>query len=114
MSRNITFKFILQSVLEKKKTLIIGQMVTVLAIMISIPIPLLLPMLVDEVLLDKPSSILASIDTIIGSGDAFYYISIVTLSVIILRIVYFILSVIITKIFTKISTKNPKIIEFKK
>ena len=103
MSRNITFKFIFQSVLEKKKALIIGQIVTVLAIMISIPIPLLLPMLVDEVLLDKPSSILASIDTIIGSGDAFYYISIVTLSVIILRIVYFILSVIITKIFTKIS-----------
>jgi len=103
MSRNITFKFILQTVLEKKKALIIGQIITVLAIIISIPIPLLLPMLVDEVLLDKPSSILNSINAILGGGDAFYYIAIVTVSVIILRVVYFILSVIITKVFTKIS-----------
>ena len=63
----------------------------------------MLPILVDEVLLDKPSVIINTIDSIFINGSAFYYISIVTFSVIILRVLHFIFSVIITKIFTKIS-----------
>jgi ATP-binding cassette subfamily C protein len=63
----------------------------------------MLPVLVDEVLLEKPDSFVATIDAILGSGNAFYYIGIVALTVIFLRFIHFILTVIITKIFIRLS-----------
>lgn len=103
MNEQITFKYIWHLLLHKKKSLIIGQLVTILAIIISIPIPLMLPALVDEVLLNKPDFFLENINNFFGAGDALYYISIVALSVIFLRFVHFIFSAIITKIFTAIA-----------
>lgn len=89
--------------IQKKSALIWGQIITLLAIIISIPLPLMLPILVDEILLNKPAFTLQTIDTFFGSGNAFYYIAIVTICVIFLRLIHFILSAIITKIFTYIS-----------
>ena len=99
----ITFKSIWHLVLNKKKPLIIGQFIIILAILVSTPIPLMLPILVDEILLDKPEHFVNSIDYLFGSGDAFYYIAIVTFAVIFLRVSHFLLSAFITKIFTAIS-----------
>ncbi|PWE24839.1 ABC transporter ATP-binding protein, partial [Aliarcobacter skirrowii] len=80
-----------------------GQFFTIIGIFISVPIPLLLPLLVDEVLLEKPSFFVNNIDYFFGSGDPFYYIAIVTFVVILLRFLHFIFGVINSKIFTKIS-----------
>lgn len=102
-NNSITFKTIFKLMLIKKPLLIWGQVITLLAIAISIPIPLMLPIMVDEVLLHKPAFIVHSIDSFLGSGDAFYYISIAACVVIFLRIFYFLLSALITKIFTYIS-----------
>ena len=99
----IDLKFIWNLLLDKKKELILGQIVTIIAILISVPIPLMLPALVDEVLLEKPSFFINNINDFLGIGSAFYYILIVTISVILLRVIYFIFTVIITKIFTSIS-----------
>lgn len=63
----------------------------------------MLPALVDEVLLEKPAFFVNSIDSFFGSGDPFYYILIVALSVIFLRLIYFIFTSFMTKIFTKIA-----------
>jgi ATP-binding cassette subfamily C protein len=63
----------------------------------------MLPVLVDEVLLEKPAHIVNTIDFLFGSGNAFYYIAIVAFAVIFLRFFHFILSVFVTKIFTRIS-----------
>jgi ATP-binding cassette subfamily C protein len=63
----------------------------------------MLPALVDEVLLDKPAFFVTNIDSLFGSGNAFYYIAIVAFSVILLRFIYFIFNSILSKIFTKIS-----------
>ena len=63
----------------------------------------MLPALVDEVLLNKPSFFVSKIDFLFGSGSAFYYIIIVAISVILLRFIYFIFNSILTKIFTEIS-----------
>lgn len=54
MNKYISFKYIFKLLLDNKKHLIIGQVITFIAILISIPVPLMLPILVDEVLLDKP------------------------------------------------------------
>lgn len=99
----ITFKYILQLILKQKNLFIWGQMATLVAIIISIPIPLMLPVLVDEVLLDKPALFVNSIDYLWGEGTAFYYIAIVAATVIALRFFHFAFSVVVTKIFTAIS-----------
>ncbi|WP_187385863.1 ABC transporter ATP-binding protein [Aliarcobacter cryaerophilus] len=99
----IDLKYIYSLILENKKLLVFGQAITIIAIIISVPIPLMLPILVDEVLLNKPAFFVNSIDNIFGKGSAFYYIFIVTLAVVFLRFIYYILSVVITKIFTTIS-----------
>ncbi len=103
MNEKISLKFIFKLLLKNKKQLIIGQIITIIAIMISVPIPLLLPLLVDEVLLNKPDFFVNNINNLFGSGSAFYYVAIVTFVVLFLRLIYFIFGVIITKIFTKIS-----------
>ena len=99
----ITIKSIFKLALHKKSALIKGQIFTLLAIIISVPIPLMLPMMVDEVLLHKPEYIVPAINKLLGSGSAFYYIALVAFAVIFLRFLYYLLGVISTKIFTKIS-----------
>jgi ATP-binding cassette, subfamily C, bacterial len=99
----ITFKTIFRLILSQRPSLIWGQIATFLAIAVSIPIPLMLPVLVDEVLLNKPGVIVDTIDSFLGSGSAFYYIAIVALVVMFLRLFHFLLSAVITKIFTHIA-----------
>jgi ATP-binding cassette, subfamily C, bacterial len=103
MNQKISFKYIFKLLLHDRKALILGQVLTIIAILISVPIPLLLPLLVDEVLLHKPDFFVDNINKILGSGSAFYYIAIVTFIVLFLRLAYFIFGIAITKIFTKIS-----------
>jgi len=102
-NQSITFKTIFNLILSQKPLLIWGQIITLFAIAVSIPIPLMLPIMVDEVLLNKPAFMVTNIDTFFGSGDAFYYIAIAAAVVISLRIAHFLLNVIITKIFTYIA-----------
>jgi len=102
-SNTITFKTIFYLILSKKRSLIWGQIITLLAIAVSIPIPILLPIMVDEVLLNKPNIIVSTIDTTLGIGSPFYYIVIVAFAVMFLRFFHFVLSVFIIKTFTEIS-----------
>ncbi len=103
MNEKISFKYIFKLILKDKKSLLIGQILTIIAIIVSVPIPLLLPLLVDEVLLNKPDFFVNNINELFGLQTAFYYIAIVTFIVLFLRLIYFLIGVIITKIFTKIS-----------
>ena len=103
MNEKISLNYIFKLLLDNKKSLVIGQILTIIAIIISVPIPLLLPLLVDEVLLNKPDFFVNNINELFGNTTAFYYIAIVTFIVLFLRVIYFLFSVLITKIFTKIS-----------
>lgn len=99
----ITLKTIINLIWDKKPALIYGQIITLLAILVSIPVPLMLPIMVDEILLNKPSYIVNTINSFIGETTAIYYIAIVMVAVIFLRFIYYVLGVVLTKIFTKIS-----------
>ena len=99
----IDLKYIWNLLLKKKKLLIIGQLITIITIIISVPIPLMLPALVDEVLLNNPSFFVLNIDKLFGIGNSLYYVLVVTLGVIFLRFLYFLFSVLTTKIFTNIA-----------
>ncbi|MCT7611018.1 ABC transporter ATP-binding protein/permease [Aliarcobacter butzleri] len=99
----IDLKYIWKLLLEKKKVLILGQIITLITIVVSVPIPLMLPALVDEVLLNKPAFFVSNIDKLFGNGNAFYYIFMVTSGVVFLRFLYYVFSIITTKIFTNIA-----------
>jgi ATP-binding cassette, subfamily C, bacterial len=103
MKNEITLRSIFKLILHDKPALIWGQLMTIVSIVVSVPIPLMLPIMVDEVLLDKPAIVVNTIDQFLGSGSAFYYIAIVTFAVAFLRFIYFIFNVVIAKIFTKIA-----------
>lgn len=99
----IDLKYIWNLLLKKRRLLIIGQGITIITILISVPIPLMLPALVDEVLLNKPAFFVLNINNLFGIGNAFYYILIVSLGVVFLRLIYFLFSILTTKIFTNIA-----------
>ncbi len=102
-NNTITLKSIIALILKKKPALIYGQILTIIAIIVSVPIPLMLPVMVDEVLLHKPGYVVDTINRFFGEGSPFYYIAMVTFAVIFLRFIYYLFTVAITKIFTKIS-----------
>ncbi|WGZ94172.1 MAG: ABC transporter ATP-binding protein [Candidatus Thiothrix putei] len=54
-----TWQELFQQMLLHRKELIIANLVAIFAVLISVPIPLLIPLLVDEVLLDKPGWLVA-------------------------------------------------------
>lgn len=103
MKNKITLRAIFELILQKRPALIYGQIITLFAIIVSVPIPLMLPVMVDEVLLQKPGVFVEYIDTFFGAQSAFGYIFIVTASVVFLRFIYYFFTVILTKIFTQIS-----------
>jgi len=98
-----TFKKIFQEVKRYKKELILANIIALIAVIISTPIPLFMPVLVDEVLLKKPGFLIKSIDSLFGSHQAYFYVLIILVLVIILRTLFFILNFFQTKLFTKIS-----------
>jgi ATP-binding cassette subfamily C protein len=99
-----TFKRVFKEIKRHKKELILANILAVLAVLVSTPAPLLMPLLVDEVLLKKPAFIVHSIDNIFGKNfEVYVYVLIVLAVVIFLRFLFFILNYYQMKLFTIIS-----------
>ncbi len=86
-----------------KKALIWGNVVAILATLVSVPTPLLIPVLVDEVLLHKSHTLTHWIDTHIFPMHTFGYVVTVLIATVLLRIAFTALSILQTKIFMSIS-----------
>lgn len=99
----ITFKTLFSIMLQHKRSLMWGNIIAILATLISIPIPLLIPLMVDEVLLNKGGVITEAIDWLIPAHESLIYIGVVLLTTIALRFLFFILSVISQKFFITLS-----------
>ncbi|WP_456486133.1 ABC transporter ATP-binding protein [Hydrogenimonas sp.] len=100
---SLSLSSIFNTVKRYKKALIAGNMVAVLATLVSVPTPLLIPVLVDEVLLKKSYTLTRWIDTHIMPMDTFGYVITVLLVTVALRFAYTMLSILQTKIFMQIS-----------
>lgn len=99
-----TFRKLFHDVLQYRKELVLANIIALCAVVVSIPIPLVMPMLVDEILLGKPKWIVPYLDTLLGSpSEAFVYILAVLLLVLMLRFLFYILNYTQTKLFTIIS-----------
>ncbi len=99
-----SFKNIFNDIKKYKKELILANLVAFLAVLISTPVPLLMPLLVDEVLLNKPGIVVNTLDILFQrDNEPYVYVICMLLSVLVLRFLFFILNFYQTKLFTIIS-----------
>ena len=99
-----TFKTLFDAIKHYKKELILANIIAFLAVVVSTPVPLLMPMLVDEVLLSKPGFVVHWVNFLLGEAQKPYvYIGMVLLAVLVLRLGFFLLNYLQTKLFTIVS-----------
>ena len=103
--RAYTWHSIYQIALEHKKALIYSHFIAILATIASVPVPLLMPMLVDEVLLKKPGLAISLINPLFPPEWhlPILYISVILIASLILRIVASIFNIIQGRQFSCIS-----------
>ncbi len=99
----ITFKTLFSMLLRYKRSLLWGNLIAIVATIISIPIPLLIPLMVDEVLLKKGGGITSVIDSFTKLHEPLLYIGIVLAMTISLRFLFFLLSVVSQRFFITLS-----------
>lgn len=99
----ITFKSLFLMMSSYKRELLRGNLIAIVATLVSIPIPLLIPLLVDEVLLHKGGWITDIIDKLAPLYEPLLYIGIVLLVTISLRFLFFLLSVFSQRYFITLS-----------
>ncbi|WP_026971686.1 ABC transporter ATP-binding protein [Aliagarivorans marinus] len=91
-----------QLIFSNKRPLLLAQVIAIFATLASVPTPLLMPLLVDEVLLEQPGPALAALDKILPSawhGPTGYILSVLFL-VFLLRLASTVLWVLQNRQFT--------------
>ena len=102
MSR-ISFTTLYHLVIRHKSKLIRANLIALVTTLVSIPIPLLIPLLVDEVLLEKPAFLLDNINQYLGEYTAIGYIVITLIATLLLRFSYLITSIFAHYTFSEIA-----------
>jgi ATP-binding cassette subfamily C protein len=99
------WRYVLGIALEHKRQLLIANGVALIAVLASVPIPLLFPLLVDEVLLAKPGPLVAIMDQVfpVAWHGAVLYVLVVLLVTVVLRLAALVLSVWQVREFTLIA-----------
>ena len=100
-----SWTYIYKIALEHKKELFTAHFIALLATMASVPVPLLMPLLVDEVLLNKPGVTVAFINRFIPLEwqQPIAYIGAILITSLFLRLFALILNIIQTRQFTFIA-----------
>lgn len=100
-----TWRNLTDMVLEHRRELATAHLLAVLAALISVPIPLLMPLLVDEVLLHKPGSLIGMINPLFPASwhGPVLYVGMVLLATLVMRVAAALLGVWQSRNFTLIS-----------
>jgi ATP-binding cassette subfamily C protein len=104
-SPNYTWSSIYKIALEHKKALIYSNVIAILATIASVPVPLLMPLLVDEVLLNKPGFAISFINPLfpLEWHLPVLYISVILVASLILRIIASVFNIIQARYFSCIA-----------
>jgi len=91
--------------LQHKKQLLVGHVNALLATVLSVPVPLLMPLLVDEVLLHHPGAVLHTLDPFLPQEWRLpaVYIALILLFSLLLRLCALLLNIIQTRQFSNIA-----------
>lgn len=98
----LTFKGLFKQVLKHKRTLILAHVIALFATLVSVPIPMMMPMLVDEVLLSVPGTATDILNALLPErwhGPIGYILSIL-FAVMIMRLTSLVLGVWQSRQFT--------------
>lgn len=100
-----SWRYIFRIALQHKKQLISGHLIAILATAASVPVPLLMPLLVDEVLLAKPGMVLQTIDPWLPAEwrQPIAYITLILIASLLLRLFSIVLNIIQTRQFSAIA-----------
>ena len=109
----ISIKSILEEISKHKKVLIGANLVAILSTMLIIPVPLLIPLLIDEIILGKGGTITQTIDQYLTIGSPEYYILTVLLITLFLKAISLLLNLLHIRLFTKISKEVTYVIRKK-
>ncbi|QIA63693.1 ATP-binding cassette domain-containing protein [Vibrio astriarenae] len=98
-------KWLYQQAIKHKKRLVIANYLAIVATLISVPIPLLLPLMVDEVLLNQPSVGVAWMDKLLPETWQMptAYIVLCLLMIIVMRCVSQLLNIVQNRQFTLVA-----------
>ena len=101
----MNWSYIFDIVKQHKSTLIVANLIAIMSALLSVPVPLLMPMLVDEVLLDKPGMIIDFLQSIFPEQwlGPIAIIGIIMLVSMLLRFGSLMLAVLQTREFTRIA-----------
>ncbi len=99
----ITIKLIFQEIVKHKRILFFANTVAIFSSVIVLPVALLLPLLIDELILGKGGVIIETIDNYFRVGEPTYYIFIVLLITLGLKAIGLLFSLLHIRLFTKIS-----------
>ncbi|EGQ8091486.1 ABC transporter ATP-binding protein [Vibrio vulnificus] len=104
-SDTISRSWLLTQAKKHKSKLVFANLIAIVATLVSVPIPLLMPLMVDEVLLDQPGKGLAAMNTVLPQAwqTPTGYIFLTLLLVILMRITSQALNILQSRQFTLVS-----------
>ncbi len=98
-------RYLFSLVLRHRERLIAANLIALGATLASVPVPLLMPLLVDEVLLDRPGTLIAAINPFFSPAwhGAVLYVTVILLVTLLLRLSGWLLTVWQMLLFSRIS-----------
>jgi len=101
--QQITWSSLIDATKPYRSKIILAQFVAFFAVLVSLPIPLLFPLLIDQVILNKPAELVGMIEKVFDPSQPYYYILIILAVTLTLRLLYVILNVIQLRLFIGLS-----------
>jgi ATP-binding cassette subfamily C protein len=101
----MNWSYILDIIRQHKSTLVAANVIAILSALLSVPMPMLMPMMVDEVLLDKPGQIVPVLEAVLPApwqGPVIFLFTIMLVTMV-LRFASLMLAVFQTREFTLIA-----------
>lgn len=91
--------------LEHRRDLVMANVIAVLAVLAATPVPLLMPLMVDEVLLGDPGVLVGWMDALFPASwhGPVLYIAVILMVTVVLRLISLVFNVLQTRQFTRIS-----------
>lgn len=101
--QHITWRSLIDESRPFRRKIVFGQLIALLAVIISLPIPLMFPLMIDQVLLNRPAWLVETMRHLFEPDEPYVYILIVLVTTLTLRFLFFSLNVLQARLFTIIS-----------
>jgi len=101
--QQITWSSLIEATRPYRTKIVVAQFVALLAVLVSLPIPLLFPLLIDQVILDKPAGLVTLLQRLFDPSEPYYYILIILGVTLSLRLLYVLLNVVQLRLFIGLS-----------